>query len=117
MRRTLLVILVLALAGLGLWGYFGGVEEVTQRRVEAALVDAGVPQQQAGCMAARMTERLTLNQLRKLERLGAQEGETATPLSSGEILARVRRVDDPEAVEVTATAAAICALGFGGRAQ
>ena len=40
MRRTLLVILVLALAGLGLWGYFGGVEEVTQRRVEAALVDA-----------------------------------------------------------------------------
>lgn len=117
MRRTLIIIVLLGLVAFGVWIYFGGIEQVTERRVESALVDAGVPQQQAGCMATRMTERLTLNQLRKLERLGAQEGETATPLSPGEILARVRRVDDPEAVEVTATAAAICALGFGGRAQ
>ncbi|OBX20428.1 hypothetical protein A9995_01545 [Erythrobacter sp. QSSC1-22B] len=117
MRRTLLIIVVIALVGLALWGYFGGVEEVTERRVETALVEAGVPQEQAGCMAARMTERLTLNQLRKLERLGAQQGETPVPLSPGEILTRVRRVDDPQAVEVTATAAAICALGFGGRAE
>ncbi|WP_454597004.1 hypothetical protein [Qipengyuania sp. SM2507] len=117
MRRTLIVIILIALVCLGLWGYFGGVEEVTERRVEAALVEAGVPQGQAGCMASRMTERLTLNQLRKLEGLSAQEGETPVPLSPGEVLSRVRRVDDRQAVEVIATAAAICALGFGGSAQ
>ncbi len=116
MRRLLIVIVVLAAVGIGLWAYFGGIEEVTERRVEAALVEAGVPQGQAACMAARMTERLTLNQLRKLERLGAQEGETPVPLSPGEVLSRVRRVDDSQAVEVTATAAAICALGLGGSA-
>lgn len=117
MRRVSLVIVVLAVVGIGLWAYFGGVEEVTERRVEAALVGAGLPQDQAACMAARMTERLTLDQLRKLEGLAAQEGEASLPLSPGEILARVRRVDDPQAVEVTATAAAICALRLGGRGQ
>lgn len=116
MRKALIVILVIGLIGFGFWIYFGGVEEVTQRRVEAALVDVGLPQQQASCMAARMTERLTLNQLRKLEGLAPQEGEAALPLTPGEMLARLRRVDDPEAVEVTATAAAICALGLGARA-
>lgn len=117
MRRLLIVIVLLGILGFGLWIYFGGVEEVTERRVETALLDAGLPPEQASCMAARMTERLTLNQLRKLEGLAAQEGEAALPLSPGEMLARLRRVDDPEAVEVTATAAAICALGLGGSAR
>ena len=117
MRRTLIVIVLLGLVAFGVWIYFGGVEQVTERRVEAALVEAGLPRDQASCMAARMTERLTLNQLRKLEGLAAQEGEAALPLSPGEILARLRRVDDPQAVEVTATAAAICALGLGGGAR
>ncbi len=67
-------------------------------------------------MAARMTERLTLAQLRKLEGLGAPDGEASLPRSPGEMLARLRRVDDPAAIEVTATAAAICALGFGASA-
>lgn len=116
MRRMLIVIAVLAVAGIGLWIYFGGVEQVAERRVEAALVEAGLPQEQASCMAVRMTERLTLNQLRKLEGLAPQDGEAALPLAPGEILARLRRVDDPQAVEVTATAAAICALGLGARA-
>ena len=72
---------------------------------------AGVPEEQAGCMAPRMAERLTRDQLRKLQNVAPQEGEAALPRDAGEALARIRRVDDPEAVEVTVRAAAACAFG------
>ncbi|MEC7623232.1 MAG: hypothetical protein VYA25_03500, partial [Pseudomonadota bacterium] len=60
-----------------------------------------------------MAERLSVSQLRKLERLEAEEGEADIPLGVVELLERIRRVDDPEVVEVAASSAAFCA--FGGR--
>ena len=59
----------------------------------------------------RMAERLTPQQLRKLERVAPEEGEGRLPRNAGEALARIRRVDDPEAVEMTVRAAAACTFG------
>ena len=110
--RFLLILILLAAAGVGAWLYWGGgMQAVTERTVEVALVEAGVPQEQAECMAPRMAERLTSEQLRKLQNVAPQEGEAALPRDAGEALARIRRVDDPEAVEVTVRAAAACAFG------
>ncbi len=115
-KLLVLIILVAALAG-GAWFLLrddGLVEQVTEERIEAALIEKGAPPQLAGCMAGRMVDRLSLLQLKKLERLRAQEGESGIPISPGDLLARIRRVDDPEAVEQLASAAALCSLGLGG---
>ncbi len=108
--KKLIVLLLVAALGIGAFVYFGGLDRVTEDRVEAALVENGVPESMAECMAPRMVEKLSLNQLRKLERMAAQDGETAVPLSSVDALARLRRVDDPEAVRTLASAGAGCAL-------
>ena len=110
MRKVLIAIVLLGLLGIGLWGWFGGVERVTAGRIEAVLVDKGIPQPVAACMGTRMAERLSLVQLRKLENLQAREGESAVPLTMAEFLERLRRVDDPEAIEVVGTSAAICSF-------
>lgn len=111
MRRAVLVLFVLVLVGVSAWLYFGGIERVTASRIERTLVARGIPEPMAGCMAVRMADRLSLAQLRRLERLGPDEGESAEPRSAGDLLARLRRVDDPEAVQIAATAAAVCAFG------
>ncbi|GAB5347940.1 hypothetical protein [Alteriqipengyuania sp. 357] len=112
MGRFLLLLALLAALGVGAWLYFGdGLRIVTERSVEVALIEAGVPEQQAACMAPRMTDQLSQEQLRKLQNVAPQEGEAKLPRNAGEALDRIRRVDDPEAVEVTVRAAAACAFG------
>lgn len=113
MRKTLIVIVLLALAGIGLWGALGGFERVTADRIESALVDRGVPQPVAACMGTRMSERLTISQLRELERLGEREGEAGLPASTVEFLERLRSVEDRELIEVVGTSAAICSFSAG----
>ena len=112
MRKALILIVLLALAGFGAWSYFGGLDAVTEKSVETALVESGAPPDLAACMAGRMVERLSIAQLRELQNIRAQDGESAIPRSTAELLNRVRRVDDPEAVEVTVRAAAACSFGL-----
>ena len=112
MRKALIAILIIALAGIAAWGYFGGVERVTETRVRTALTEQGVPPPLAECMAARMTDRLTIAQLRSLERLAPLDGEPGIPLAPGDVIERLQRVDDPQAIEVTVRAAAGCSLGI-----
>ena len=113
MRKLLIAIALLALVGGGLWLWLGGLDKVTASRIEAVLVEKGIPGPVAACMGTRMAERLTLNQLRKLQNMQAREGESAVPLNMAEFLERLRRVDDPEAIEVVATSAAICSFTNG----
>lgn len=112
MRKVLIVIVLLALAGVALWGALGGFERVTADRIESALVDRGVPQPVAECMGTRMSERLTISQLRELERLG-EPGEAGLPASTVEFLERLRSVEDRELIEVVGTSAAICSFSAG----
>ena len=108
--RKLLIFLLLIAAGVGAAYYFGAFDRVTERRVEQALTDAGLSPEMAECMAPKMVDRLTLPQLRRLERLKAEEDENSVPLSGREALARLERVDDPEALEVLVRAGGSCAF-------
>ena len=91
----------------------GCVERIAESRVRSALVDAGLSDRNADCMAGRMVDRLTIAQLRKLESLKARAGEREKPVTIGEYVERVRRVGDAEVVAVTASSAGLCAVGLG----
>ena len=111
--RMLLIVLSIALVGVGVWVFTrdGGVlERVTQERVEGALLANGLPAPMASCMAEKLTDKLSISQLQKLEKLGPQGGETAIPNSSAAAIERLRRVEDSEAVSVLIGAATTCGL-------
>ena len=98
MRRA--VLLAVALASTAC------VSKLAEGRVRGALLDAGLSQSNAACMANRMTDKLTIFQLRKLQEL---KGEKR---SLTDYVAAVRRVNDAEALAVTASSAALCSTGL-----
>lgn len=111
--RMLAIVLAIALIGVGVWLFTrdGGVlEQVTEERVEGALLANGVPQPVAECMAPKLTDRLSISQLRSLEKLGPQGGETRIPQTRAEVLDRLRRVEDSEAVSALISVATGCSL-------
>ncbi len=75
-------------------------------QVKSAMMDAGLSEANSACMATRMTDRLSLGQLQKLKAL------KGTKRSLWDYVGAVRRVDDAEAVRVTASSAALCAAGL-----
>ena len=75
-------------------------------QVKSAMIDAGLSEGNAACMATRMTDRLSLIQLGKLRKL---KGEKRTLF---DYVSAVRKVGDAEAIEVTASSAALCAMGL-----
>ena len=75
-------------------------------QVKSAMIDAGLSEPNAACMATRMTDRLSLVQLNKLKQL---KGEKR---SLSDYVGAVRRVGDAEALSVTASSAALCATGL-----
>jgi hypothetical protein len=89
----------------------GCVSAIAESRVENALLGAGVSERTAGCMAGRMVDRLTIDQLRQLEELRQPSG-TARESSLADYLDRVNRVGDAEVISVTASSAALCASGL-----
>ncbi len=91
----------------------GCVEQIAESRVRSALVEAGLSDRNADCMAERMVDRLTIAQLRKLEQLKARPGERARPVTIPQYVERVRRVGDAEVIAVTASSAGLCAVGLG----
>ena len=74
--------------------------------VKSAMIDAGLSEPSAACMATRMTGRLSLIQLNKLKQLRGEKQSLA------DYVAAVRRVGDAEALSVTASSAALCATGL-----
>ena len=75
-------------------------------QVKSAMIDAGLSEPTAACMATRMTDKLSLFQLNKLKKLRGSNR------SLSDFVGAVRRVDDPEAVQVTVSSAALCATGL-----
>jgi hypothetical protein len=101
MRRAIVLSALVALTATGC------VSKLAYGRVKTALTDAGLSDANAACMADRMTDKLTILQLRKLQAL---QGEKR---SLSDYVNAVRRVGDPEVLAVTATSAAVCATGMG----
>ena len=91
----------------------GCVQKIAESRVRTALVEAGLSQRNADCMAARMVDRLTTGLLGTVECGPARAGERARPVTIGQYIERVRRVGDSEVIAVTASSAGLCAVGLG----
>lgn len=113
MKKLLLWIVVLAvLAGGALFS--GLANPLVEMQVKSALVESGIGENRAECMAERMVKRLTIVQLWKLRQgMAAQEGEPESGYGLGELIKRLDRVDDGEAVAVLTTSAGLCAIGIG----
>ncbi len=111
--RKLIIFLALLAGVAALAISTGAVDRVVEWRVKSGLMDAGVGEDRATCMAARMVDRLSILQLRKLLKIQAQNGEAAEPAGLGDFIKRVRRIGDAEVVAVTASSAALCAAGIG----
>ena len=75
-------------------------------QVKSAMIDAGLSERNSSCMASRLTDRLSLIQLNKLRKLKGEKRSLFDYVSA------VRRVGDTEAIEVTASSAALCASGL-----
>jgi hypothetical protein len=84
----------------------GCISRIAESRVRSALLANGLSPKYADCMAERMVDRLSIGQLRKLERLQGL-GQTRTPAA---FVAKVRSVNDSEALAVVTSSAAVCAL-------
>ena len=113
MRKVLIFISIFSIVAIGSWWWLGGLERVTAGRIETALVERGVPQPVAACMGTRLSERLTIGQLRELEQMRVREKEAGLPTSTVEFLERLRTVEDAEIIEVVGSSAAICAFSAG----
>ncbi len=113
MRKLLIAVVVLILlAGVAL--QTGLARPVVKWRVESALVASGLSDERADCMANRMVDRLSAWQLYKLQSgMAAREGEADAATGLGDLVKRLRRVEDREAVAVVTTSAGLCAVGFG----
>ena len=75
-------------------------------QVKSAMIDAGLSEPTAACMAGRMTDKLNLLQLNRLKQL---KGDHRT---LGQFVGAVRRVNDARALEVTISSAALCSVGL-----
>ena len=98
MRRIALIVAVLVIGGC--------VSKLAYGQVKSAMIEAGLSDANASCMANRMTDRLSIGQLQKLKAL---KGEKR---SLWDYVGAVRRVGDVEAIEVTASSAALCTSGL-----
>ncbi|PKB25029.1 hypothetical protein B0I00_0210 [Novosphingobium kunmingense] len=99
MTRLFLVLPLIALAACS-------PSKLAFGQVKSAMLDAGLSEPNADCMATRLTDRLSLGQLQKLKQLKGDKRSLA------DYAAAVRRVGDSEAVAVTASSAALCATGL-----
>ena len=81
-----------------------------ETRVRTALMDAGLSQPVAACMADRMVDRLSLIQLNKLSGLKKLRGQDIRNVTVEEFLTRTRALQDPEILGVTTSSGLICAV-------
>jgi len=81
-----------------------------ETRVRTALMNAGLSQPIAACMADRMVDRLSLIQLNKLNGLKKLRGQDMRKVTVEEFLRRTRALQDPEILGVTTTSGLICAV-------
>ena len=81
-----------------------------ETRVRTALMDAGLSQPIAACMADRMVNRLSLEQLNRLSGLKKLRGQDMRKITVEDFLKRTRSLQDPEILGVVSASGLICAV-------
>ena len=84
------------------------VGAIAESRVRAGLVDAGLSDATAACMAKPMAGKLSIAQLRKLQSLGEVRNPQNGALSTEQFLIKVRALQDSQIIAVTGKAALNC---------
>ncbi|TVV75390.1 hypothetical protein [Sphingomonas solaris] len=79
-------------------------------RVETALIEAGVSARMAACLAPRLTDRLSDDQLRTLAKAARRAPGGTGKAGPAEIVARVTRTGDAQIIDVVSAAGLHCAL-------
>ncbi|MBT2185944.1 hypothetical protein [Sphingobium nicotianae] len=82
-----------------------------EAQLRTGLVNAGLSKPMAGCMARPMAQELSLNQLLKLRSLSKVGQLDPRETSYNRFMHRIRALQDPQILRVTASAALGCALG------
>ena len=82
---------------------------IPEARLRTGLMNAGLSQALASCMAERMADRLSLIQLRRIGDLP----RASSSGSMGEFMHRIRSLGDPQILSVGTSSAALCAVGMG----
>ena len=113
MRKLLIGLLLIVALGAGAL-FTGLANPLVEMQVKGALVESGIGEKRAACMAGRMVDRLTIGQIWKLRQgMAAKDGEPEEGYGLGELIKRLRRVEDGEAVAVLTTSAGLCSIGLG----
>ena len=81
-----------------------------ETRVRTALMDAGLSQAIAACMADRIVGRLSLIQLNKLSGLKKLRGQDMRKITVEDFLKRTRSLQDPEILGVVSSSGLIRAI-------
>jgi hypothetical protein len=102
MKRTLLPLMLLALAS--------GCATTKQAQVRSALLDAGLPQPMADCMAEPLGRDLSVGQLKSLQRVAKLAQTTPTQMTQKQVMDLLKRDLDPETVGVVVRAGLGCFL-------
>ncbi|MGE4431829.1 MAG: hypothetical protein AB7E05_13920 [Sphingobium sp.] len=79
-----------------------------ENRLRTRLIDAGLPDRTAGCMAGYMADRLSIAQLRRLQSLASVRKVDYRQITLAEYLHKVRALEDGELIAVTGKAALRC---------
>lgn len=88
---------------------FGGCIQSTAR-LQAGLERAGLSPPMSSCVAIRMTDQLSLAQLRRIGALGNLRDDAIAGMSVERFLYNIRSLGDAEILAVASTSAAACAL-------
>ncbi len=83
-----------------------------ETRLRTGLIDAGLSESMAGCMAHPMAGQLSVNQLLKLRSLSKVGRLDPRKTSYDQLVHQIRALGDPEILTVTTKAAIGCTLGI-----
>jgi hypothetical protein len=102
MTRLLLPLLALAA--------FSGCGAVYENRIESALVDAGLREPVATCIAERMVDQLSKEQIHSIARLKDKVDKDLPKMNAVEFLRRHGGALDTHTVSVLARAGVVCSV-------
>lgn len=81
-----------------------------EARVRTKLLEAGLSPPMASCMAERLVDRLSLQELRRLSSLAKIGNRDVREMTVEEFLHRIRALQDPHILKVVTTAGLGCAI-------
>lgn len=81
-----------------------------ETRVRNGLMSAGLSAPVSACMADRMVDRLSPEQLRKLADLGKLKNRDPGEITAKEFVKQTRSLQDPEILGVVSSSGLICAV-------